>query len=324
MEKQFKNLAICGGGVLGLSLTTAFKAMNNLNKMESIEKVCGTSVGSMFGVFVACKLNNKEIDHYTKKFYNQLTELDENVIQEGINMINNLGLHDNTNIYKAINELLFEKYGIHHMTLKQLFDTTNVEYTAVTMCMDTRKAVYLNHKSYPDLPVGKAVQMSSAVPFFFVQVKVNGMTFVDGGAVDNMPIDYYDCANGEFNELTLGIHFKHSEIPKNYESDSVLKLLEGIESTQIETNEKKSIQNYSMRNIIEIDVGKVDSFNFNLSDDEKELLLKSGYNSVISYFAKLENDKKQKEKQEKQTKQDEQIKQRTWTEWAESWTKSWT
>ena len=308
--KQFTNLVISGGGILGLSLTTAFKAMNNLQKMSSIERVCGTSVGSMFGVFVACKLTNKEIDHYTTKFYDELTNLEENVIQEGMNMIDDLGLHDNKNIYKAINELLHEKYGINHMTLQQLYDITKIEYTAVTMCMDTRKAVYLNYKSHPELAVGKAVQMSSAVPFFFVQVKLDGMTFVDGGAVDNMPIDYYDHANGKFDDNTLAIHFKHSKVPEKYESDSVLKILEGIENSQIESNEEKAIQNYSMRSIIEIDVGNVDSFNFDLSKKEKDLLLTNGYNAVISFFAKLDC----KQKDEKQTHT-----QRTWTEWANSW-----
>lgn len=309
-EIQYKNLAISGGGILGLSLTTAFKAMNNLDKMKSIEKVCGTSVGSMFGVFVACKLNNKEIDHYTEKFYDELTTLSENAIQQGINMYGKLGLHDNKNIYKAVNDLLFDKYGIHDITLKQLYDLTKVEYTAVTMCMDTRKAVYLNHKSFPDLHVGKAVQMSSAVPFFFVQVKHEGMTFADGGAVDNMPIDYYDHENGKFDEQTLGIHFKPTGTPEKYESDSILKILEGIENSQIENNEERAIQNHSMRNIIEIDVGQVDSFNFDLSKKEKELLLMNGYQAVVSFFAKNINGNNNNSDNKGE---------RTWTQWAKSW-----
>ena len=105
--KRFKNIVLNGGGILGLSLTTAFKAMNNLGKMDPIEKVCGTSVGSMFGVFVACKLTNKEIDHYTEKFYEELTNLSENVVEQGYNMYDKLGLHDNSNIYKVVSQLLF-------------------------------------------------------------------------------------------------------------------------------------------------------------------------------------------------------------------------
>lgn len=307
--RAFKNLVCCGGGILGLSMTTAFKAMNNLGKMEAIEKVCGTSVGSMFGVFAACKLTNAEIDKYTDKFYEELTNLSETIVEQGYNMYSKLGLHDNKNIYKVVNEMLFDKYGVHDMTLKQLYDVTKVEYTAVAMCMDTRETKYFNYKNQPDMAVGKVVQMSAAVPLFFVQVKWHNMAFCDGGAVDNFPLDYYDLENGSFNDETLGMHFLPSGNPTKYKADSVLAILEGIESAQIENNETQAIQNYSKRNIIEIDVGQVDSFNFDLSKKEKDFLLSSGYNSVVSFFAKLD-----------QEKRNEPINNsRTWGQWAKSW-----
>lgn len=309
-KKTFKNLAISGGGILGLSLTTAFKAMNNLGKMQFIENVCGTSVGSMFGVFAACKLTNAEIDKYTEKFYDELTNLSENAIEQGYNMYEKLGLHDNKNIYKVVSELLHDKYNIKDMTLKQLYEATKVEYTAVTMCMNTRKAVYLNYKTFPDLSVGKAVQMSAAVPFFFVQVKWNGMSFCDGGVVDNMPIDYYDYENGTFNDETLGLHFMPTGEPSKYKTNTILEVLESIESSQIENNESQAIQNHSKRNIIEIDVGQIDSFNFNLTKKEKDFLLLNGYNSVVLFFVKLDQE------ESKYLLNDCE---RTWIQWASSW-----
>lgn len=307
---EFINLALNGGGILGLSLTTAFKAMNNLDKMKHIENVCGTSVGSMFGVFAACKLTNKEIDYYTDKFYDELTTLSESIIQQGYNMYEKLGLHDNKNIYKAVSELLFDKFGVHDMTLQQFYEATKIEYTAVTMCLDTRKAVYLNHKTQPDLPVGKAVQMSAAVPFFFTQVKWHNMAYVDGGAVDNMPIDYYDFENGQFNDRTLGMHFLPSTTKTKYKTNSVLSILEGIEDAQIENNEAQSFQNYDKRFIIEIDVGNIDSFNFDLTEKEKNLLLVNGYNAVVSFYAKYEKFLDDNKKQQTQ---------RSWGDWAKSW-----
>jgi predicted patatin/cPLA2 family phospholipase len=288
---SYKNLVISGGGVHGISLITAFKALNNLDKMKSIEKVCGTSVGSMFGIFVVCKLNNQEIDYYTDKFYNSLTNFSESIIEQGYNMCNKMGLHDNQNIYNSVNLLLFDKYNIDNMTLNQLYEISAVDYTAVTMCLTTRKTVYLNYKTHPNLEVGKAIQMSSAVPFFFFQVQWNNMIFVDGGIVDNMPINYYDNDNGEFNNETLGLHFV--TIKKNiYKTNNILDILEGIECCQIDNNEIQTINKYDKRNIIEIYVGSVGSLNFNLEKSEKELLLTNGYNAVIDYFDK--HDKTQK------------------------------
>jgi|SaaInlStandDraft_4_1057021.scaffolds.fasta_scaffold05921_3 NTE family protein len=289
-ENEFENLVLNGGGILGLAFCGSFKAMNNLDKMKYIKRVIGTSVGSLFGVLAVCKCTNSEIDVYRKKFYKELTELDETSIQQGINMYEHLGLHDNKNIKKVVDDLLFEKYGKHNMNLLQLYEATGVEYTAVTMCLNTRKAVYQNHVSNPTLDVGEAVLMSAAVPFFFVQVKYHGMVFVDGGAVDNMPIDYYDSENGKFNDKTLGMHFSRKK-QSRYKSDTLIQVLEGIENSQMENNEVQSIQNYDKRSIIEIDVDTIEAFNFDLTKSKQIMLETNGYKAVPAFYHKREQNK---------------------------------
>lgn len=308
--RQFKNLVLEGGGVKGLSLTTAFKALINLDKMRYIEKVIGTSVGSLFGILVACKCTNKEIDEYTVRFWKELTDLPEGVIQQGYNMIEHMGIHDNKHIYKVVEELLEEKFNVKKMTLQQFFDLTHIEYTAVTANLTTRQACFMNYKTEPELEVAKAVQMSTSVPVFFVQTKWHDMTYVDGGMCENFAIEYYDFDNGRFNDETLGLHYKEANIDgATYNVDNVLQLLEGIESAEIRNNEQQSIQIYDKRNIIEINVGNVDALNFDISEKQKELLMMNGYNAVIKYFAKLDTNSELNKK----------INGRTWTEWLSSW-----
>ena len=306
---QFKNLVICGGGIKAYSLNGSFKALNNLDKMKYIEKISGTSAGALYGVFVACKCTNKEIDEYTVKFYDELTTYSEGAIQQGYNMFNKLGLHDNKNIYNVVDNLLFDKFGQRKMTMKQLYDQTKIEFTTVATCLTTGKAVYMNYITLPDIEVAEAVMMSTAIPFYFVQVKWHGMVYCDGGTVDNFSIDYYDYANGRFNNETLGLHFKEagSENPHN-ETDSVLKLLTVIENAELENNEAQSIQQYDKRFIVEINVGNVKATDFDLTEKQKQMLLTNGYNAVVNFFAKYDA-----------TVVTDPVTTRTWSEYLWSW-----
>ena len=252
----------------------------------------------------ACKCTNKEIDEYTVKFWKELTDLTESVVQQGYNMYEKMGLHDNKNIYNVVDELLHEKYKIRKMTMKQFFEITQVEYTAVTANLTTRKACFMNHKTEPDLEVAEAVKMSTSVPVFFVQTKWHEMVFVDGGMCENFAIEFYDLENGRFNDETLGLHYRVANVEnKKYKVDSILQLLEGIEDAEITNNEQQSIQAYDKRFIIEIDVGNVDALDFDISEKQKEMLLLNGYNAVIKYFAQYDEKIK------------EELKSRTWTQW---------
>jgi predicted acylesterase/phospholipase RssA len=303
-QKQFKNIALAGGGICGLSYTTAFKAMNNLDKMKYIEKVIGVSIGSLMGVLVACKCTNKEIDDYTVQFWKELTNLPESTFQQALNFYEKLGLHDNKNIYNVVDKLLHEKYGKHKMTLKQFYEKSGVEFTTVVTNLTTRKANYMNYITQPDLEVAEAVKMSTAIPFFFVQVKWHDVDFCDGGAMDNFPIDYYDFMSGEFNDKTIGFHFQSTDCDTTtYKNDSVLKIMESLEDAEITNNEIQSIQQYDKRFIIEIDTGKIGSIDFNITEAQKQFLLMSGYNSTIKFFAKYDEKIK------------EQIKNRTWLQY---------
>lgn len=239
-----ENLVLEGGGIKGLSYIGAFKALNDLDKMKNIKKVIGTSVGSIFAIFVACKFDNSEIGKFTSTFFSEITQLDNNLFTEGINLVKRMGIHDNTTIYDAMNEMLFDKFGIKNMTMKQLFEKTEIELTVVGTCLSTRKCEYFNHVSYPDIEVAKAIQISTAIPIFFTKVEWNEKYWVDGGIVENFAIDYYDSGE-ELNDKTLGLCLESTEDTKKiYNVDSILELIEGIEETEVQRNIDQSVYNY--------------------------------------------------------------------------------
>ncbi|WP_182347348.1 patatin-like phospholipase family protein [Tomitella gaofuii] len=50
-------------------------------------------------------------------------------------------------------------------------------------------------KDPDEFPVAKAVRASAAIPFLFQPVRVSGATWVDGGLVDDFPIELFDRPN---------------------------------------------------------------------------------------------------------------------------------
>lgn len=283
--KLFENLVLEGGGVKGLAYIGALKALNDTNLIKDIKRVVGTSVGSMFAVFVACKVNNEIIDKYGLSIFNKITEQHDSFFREILNFYESRALHNNTIIYDSINLLLYEIYNIHNMTFSQLYEKTNVELTIVSSCISTESVTYFNHMNYPDLEVAKCVQMSTAIPFFYTPVTFNDTLWVDGGIVDNFPINFYDDCDGNYNDLTLGLYFKSDDdMITQINTSSYLGLIEAIENTQLESNIRQSIGNVNDRNIISINVGKISPIDFKLSYESKKKLIDNGYNAVQEFL----------------------------------------
>lgn len=66
-----------------------------------------------------------------------------------------------------------------------------------------------------DVPVGQAIRASCAVPGFFRPVKVHGMLLVDGGLVDQTPVDVVRAMGARF---TIGVSLALSFMPQKLAS----------------------------------------------------------------------------------------------------------
>jgi predicted acylesterase/phospholipase RssA len=295
MEKQennilFENLAFNGGGVRGLAYIGALKAMNELDRTKDIKKAIGTSVGSIFALIICCKCTNDDIDKYSQKFFDTMTKFHDNIFIRGYNLLEHNGLHNNENIYDAVNDLLVEKFNIKNMTLKQLFDITNIELTVVGTCLTTRSIVYFNYMAYPDMEVAKSIQISAAIPYFYISVMWDEKYWVHGGIADNFAINYYDSPTGTYNNKTIGLLLEPNGGKKQtYDVKNYKEITEGIEDTEIANNVDRELTHEQYRNIIKIDTGNISFVDFNISDADKQFLITNGYNSTMNFFNQLMN-----------------------------------
>jgi NTE family protein len=283
---DFENLAFEGGGVKGLAYVGCLKALNDIDKLKNVKRVVSTSVGSIFALLTVLKCDNDEIDKYVNEFWLEITGLNDNIITEIENLVEHIGLHDNINIYNVVNKLLFQKFKKENMTMVELYEKTDVELTVVGTCLSTRETIYFNYKTYPNMEVSKAIQISTSIPLFYVVTKWDNQVWCDGGVSDCFPIDYFDSNDGTFNKNTLGFYLEYDDGKKDiYKISNILNLLENIEYTELDSNVSKSIANTKNRFIVDINTGKISSLDYKLTDKQKKFLIDNGYNSTREFFS---------------------------------------
>jgi len=106
-------------------------------------------------------------------------------------IINNKGLLDYTVFQKIINPLITVKNLDENITLKELYEYTKIDYHLYTTNINNQKpmSVDLSHKTHPDLEVYKAIAMSAAIPVAFKPIFYNNGCYIDGGLLNNLPIN---------------------------------------------------------------------------------------------------------------------------------------
>ena len=175
-----------GGGVKGLTYVGALRFLEE--RGFKFFKVSGTSVGSIFAALISVGYDSKEIEDIIDKIDFRLVA-NKNRITDGIK---NRGLYS----IDALEELLYYlfekkgktkfidvKYGNDY--LLRIIATEMRTKQMVIIPDDLPKFGY----SKDDFLISKAVAMSCSIPLVFNQYRLSDYVFVDGGVVNNFPIE---------------------------------------------------------------------------------------------------------------------------------------
>lgn len=199
---KIKNLVLSGGGVKGISYLGIIKYLEEKNLLKDIKNIATSSVGAIFGLFIALG--------YT--YVEQKMLLDEikiiklfNFYDINLNYFKNKFAIDNgQKISKFINLLILKKFGKANITFKDLYIKTNINLIITGSCLDKQELVYFNYLDTPDMPLEIALRITYSIPFVFDKVIYKKNIYVDGGLLNNFPIDYFEKNIEETLGVTLG------------------------------------------------------------------------------------------------------------------------
>ncbi|MFO7612991.1 MAG: patatin-like phospholipase family protein [Clostridia bacterium] len=155
-------LALGGGGSRGFAHIGAIKALEERGIKPNV--FSGTSTGSIVAALLAAQKTPDEIMEIMKDI--KISGASKMTLKgNGFATLDKFG--------RELDEILMGKD----------FADLNHELYICASNLNTGKAEYINSGN-----VAKAVQASSSIPILFSPVEINGQLYVDGGLLDNVPV----------------------------------------------------------------------------------------------------------------------------------------
>lgn len=323
---KIKHLVFDGGGPKGLAYIGVARALKENNILHNIKHFGGTSVGGIFAMLLALGYTDKQLEEkMLSKNFSQFLDIysvfdlhrllrgimrdalekkDEsssaNSIQVIISLISRLwsavnakkGIFKRDKLMEFIEDCIQEKQFSKTLSFDELYSSNGNTLAVVACNLNKGIEVIFSRKTVAKMQIRHAVFMSACIPILFEPVVFNGDYYVDGGILNNYPINIFDSEAPP--ECTLGFRladstsvykFKSLVPPKQLITDSyslLIRLAEIIYTSQ----EKQSFIVYNQHRTVVIDCGSVNIFSFDLSQPEKSQLVNSGYEATIHYLKK--------------------------------------
>ena len=192
---NIKHLVIGGGGPNGFMFFGALKYLKEHQfwNIENIKTIYTTSAGSLIGSIMSLNYNLDDIEEYIlKRPWDKLQPIEpENIM----NIWREKGVFDEKFVFDILKPLLSCVSLDSNITLKELHNYNNIDLHIFTSKIKNGyfECVDLNHQTYPDLELYRAITMSSAFPIAFKPIEYKGEYFIDGGLCNNFPLN--TCLN---------------------------------------------------------------------------------------------------------------------------------
>ena len=247
---------VLGPASMGIySLIGALKARES--SLADVQEISGSSAGAILALFLALGMSVDEILE---------TSLSLNIptfvkIRIG-SFFNKFGFVDMGPIRKKLVEICGGDPTFNELE-------TRVHVSA--FCLNTTETVYFSKDTHPNMKIIDAVCMSMAVPFIFACGKYEDRMYVDGGTKEEFPLTPF--LDKKPHEVTC-IRIKMNKIYRET-IDNPKQFVDVIVRSALSNRE---IINLPI-DVVEINVGDTDVFNFNMEYEEKIRLFNMGYST---------------------------------------------
>lgn len=189
-------IALSGGGIRGIAHAGVLKALED-NGIK-IDIIGGCSSGSMIASLYAMGYDPYYIYLLFKKHAKDITALNAKPILYGIQkhffgkkkVLK--GLKDGEIIEKTYNKLALKKgiKNIQQIPMPIVIPSVDITESKEYIFTNKPPKEYIDKSQYiTDITVGKAVRASSSFPAVFNPCAVKNHAFMDGGALDNVPVN---------------------------------------------------------------------------------------------------------------------------------------
>lgn len=276
---KYKNIVVSGGSIKGISHIGAIKTLieNELIIVKEIKSIAGASVGAPFGLLLILGFS---IDEIWEFIYN--LNFSKMVKPDFMMIFKKCGVETGNIIYDLFENILFVKTGIKNINFLQLFEITKIHYIAVGSCLTTKEIVYYDHINTPDFKVAMAIRISISMPGFFIPVEIDNKKYVDGAILNNYPMNLFKDKLDE----TIGILI-YSDYDTDYKYPE--QYFMAIINLFLQKHYKMDNAKYIENTVVIKKTPITFIFNFNVSNETKQILYQNGVDAAQEFINNLFN-----------------------------------
>lgn len=270
-------IALSGGGIRGIAHAGVLKALED-NGIK-INIIGGTSSGSMIAMLYASGYSPYNIYTLFKKYSTEIAKINTKPIIKSY-MLNKKvtlkGLKTGNSIERIFNEVINMQgiYNISDIKMPVVVPTVDL--------IDCKEYVFTNNppeekeKYITDISVGKAIRASSSFTAVFSPCEYKEHAFIDGGALDNIPIKEVKKQGAD---IVIGVKFNSEKITQ--ESNIMDMTMKTIDIMGTKISEENLKQADYILNVYTDKTGLLDT-------EKLDSCYKYGYNAVIENLDKIQ------------------------------------
>jgi predicted acylesterase/phospholipase RssA len=218
-----KHLVLSGGGITGFSTYGVLRESNKAGfwHIDNIQTIYCTSVGSIFAMFMIL-LKSFDWDTYDdfmiKRPWHHVFNFN---LQSIIQSYETKGIFSNKIIEDTIRPVLSAIDLSIDITLKQLYEYTNIDAHFITSELHSFQMVDLSHTTHPDWRLVDAVYCSCCLPVLFSPFSKDTELYMDGALFQHFPVNACIKNGAEIHEI-FGINKIFNETVLQPQIDTLL------------------------------------------------------------------------------------------------------
>lgn len=275
-ESTIKHLVISSGGPAGHMMYSILRTLNikGVWDFKNIKSIYGSSVGSYIAIIIALQYEWQVMDDYlikrpwdkifvsTTPHVNTSDTTDnlvsstaasalsdaKNKLDYVFRLYNNHGLYGLKEFTEALRPALQGKDIPVNITFQEFYDKTGIDVHFFVTEMNKFQVIDFSHKTHPTHSLVEACYMSCCYPFGFTPIYRDGCCYIDGGIINDYPVNECFCDQKCNIDEILGIKMLWEKKPANLsEKSSVLQFVSTffnqIKSNLFENRPTKAIPN---------------------------------------------------------------------------------
>jgi NTE family protein len=192
-NRKYTNLVLSGGAIKGIAYVGVLEYLHNNRYLNNVKNIACSSVGSIFATLYAIGYTIPEIKQITETMdFAQLMGTNKCLVSDIFHVATQYGENNGQHLIDTISDLIEKRTGNKNYTLEQLWKEKGINLVVTGTDINTEQTIYFWHITYPKMPLRLLVRISCSIPGIFSPVIFDGHYLVDGGLLDNTPVNAFD------------------------------------------------------------------------------------------------------------------------------------